>query len=289
MRARQGAAPCQGLPLTNEEHMAKKQIPTREQVLERRQRFEAQVTELFNLCVTAIDERYTGSPESNEDLIEVPTEGYEAGVVERVIKDFADSDWVLTPLSTKQALAITAKNDSQSPPAPKPPTPPRPNPPEPKPIISPISEPPGNPHTPPPTPPKPNIPPPPDPPPPAPGTRQEVESVRFTTCSKVRVATSLLPTTTLSDMFERIISGQSPVRNRWSDDEEDKAVARTLEAVSEPDAKVVVQMPFHGLIAAADMAFRQHYPLALTPDAFWATITQGLAMHVNADPEKWRS
>jgi Domain of unknown function (DUF4419) len=43
------------------------------------------------------------------------------------------------------------------------------------------------------------------------------------------------------------------------------------------------------LIAAAHLAFAEHYPLRLTPDVIWLVILQGLATHINADPERYRS
>eukprot|EP00195_Chlamydomonas_chlamydogama_P008572 CAMPEP_0202890174 /NCGR_PEP_ID=MMETSP1392-20130828/675_1 /ASSEMBLY_ACC=CAM_ASM_000868 /TAXON_ID=225041 /ORGANISM="Chlamydomonas chlamydogama, Strain SAG 11-48b" /LENGTH=435 /DNA_ID=CAMNT_0049573703 /DNA_START=82 /DNA_END=1389 /DNA_ORIENTATION=- len=42
------------------------------------------------------------------------------------------------------------------------------------------------------------------------------------------------------------------------------------------------------LVLAVHLAFAQHYPLVLTPDAIWVTILQGLSAHINSDPEKYR-
>lgn len=44
----------------------------------------------------------------------------------------------------------------------------------------------------------------------------------------------------------------------------------------------------HGLVAAMSVAFRQHRPFLLTPDAVWLTIAQGVAGHVNANSERLR-
>jgi hypothetical protein len=44
----------------------------------------------------------------------------------------------------------------------------------------------------------------------------------------------------------------------------------------------------HPLIAAAHLAFSQHRPLILSPDAIWVTIAQGVAQHLRLDPEKHR-
>lgn len=45
----------------------------------------------------------------------------------------------------------------------------------------------------------------------------------------------------------------------------------------------------HPLVEAAHMAYSQHYPLTITPDAVWLTIIQGLARHINANAEELRN
>lgn len=44
----------------------------------------------------------------------------------------------------------------------------------------------------------------------------------------------------------------------------------------------------HPFILAVMTAYDQHYPLVLSPDMVWLLILQGLACHVNANPEKLR-
>jgi len=44
----------------------------------------------------------------------------------------------------------------------------------------------------------------------------------------------------------------------------------------------------HPLFGAAYAAFCEHKPLVLSPDMIWITIMQGLANHINLDPEKYR-
>ena len=44
----------------------------------------------------------------------------------------------------------------------------------------------------------------------------------------------------------------------------------------------------NGFVAAADFAYRKHYPLVLTPDLIWLAIIQGFAKHVNENAEKLR-
>jgi hypothetical protein len=71
-----------------------------------------------------------------------------------------------------------------------------------------------------------------------------------------------------------------------------QSVARLLgtpvEACDSYTAEVLQQPGFHSLIAAADLAYRHHFPLVLTPDAVWLTIAQGLANHVNNHAETLR-
>lgn len=45
----------------------------------------------------------------------------------------------------------------------------------------------------------------------------------------------------------------------------------------------------HPLAAAVHMAFSQHQPLVLSPDALWLTIAQGFALHVNEHSEALRA
>ncbi len=44
----------------------------------------------------------------------------------------------------------------------------------------------------------------------------------------------------------------------------------------------------HGLLHAIHLAYAQHRPLALSPDAIWLMIAQGFALHVNANAERLR-
>lgn len=47
--------------------------------------------------------------------------------------------------------------------------------------------------------------------------------------------------------------------------------------------------PLHGFILAVHTAFSRHLELVIKPDDIWAIVVQGLAEHVNMDPEKYRS
>lgn len=44
----------------------------------------------------------------------------------------------------------------------------------------------------------------------------------------------------------------------------------------------------HGLVNAVHLAFSEHRPLVLTPDAIWLTLAQGLAQHINNHAEALR-
>ena len=46
--------------------------------------------------------------------------------------------------------------------------------------------------------------------------------------------------------------------------------------------------PLHPFVFAAHMAFAEHRPLVISPDMVWTLILQGLATHINANPEKFR-
>ena len=45
----------------------------------------------------------------------------------------------------------------------------------------------------------------------------------------------------------------------------------------------------HAFVSAVNLAYAQHYPLVLSPDAIWMCITQGLSQHINTNAEKLRN
>ena len=64
---------------------------------------------------------------------------------------------------------------------------------------------------------------------------------------------------------------------------------RTKALVCPEEARQVLeQADFHPLIAAAFIAFKQHYPLVLSPDMIWLTILQGVAQHIQNHSETLR-
>lgn len=54
------------------------------------------------------------------------------------------------------------------------------------------------------------------------------------------------------------------------------------------DHDVIDHGEAHPLLAAVGIAFAQHRPLVLTPDAVWLTIAQGVAQHVRLNAERLR-
>lgn len=60
-------------------------------------------------------------------------------------------------------------------------------------------------------------------------------------------------------------------------------------ACSGYNSEVVANTQYHALIGAVHIAFAEHRPLVLSPDAIWITILQGLAMHVHIHAEELRS
>jgi hypothetical protein len=61
-----------------------------------------------------------------------------------------------------------------------------------------------------------------------------------------------------------------------------------IEACSNDLGQLVAEQYLHPFLAAVHLAFDQHYPLILSPDAVWLCITQGLALHINAHAEELR-
>lgn len=74
-----------------------------------------------------------------------------------------------------------------------------------------------------------------------------------------------------------------------------RAVRRFAEAIGEalamggdPELAVIDHGPTHPLLGAVHVAFAEHRPLVLSPDAVWLTIAQGVAQHVRLHAEALR-
>src|SRR5262245_7822650 len=54
-----------------------------------------------------------------------------------------------------------------------------------------------------------------------------------------------------------------------------------IEACSRYHGHMVSGVAFHPMIAALHLAFKDHRPLALSPDMIWLLVAQGVASHIN--------
>jgi hypothetical protein len=61
-----------------------------------------------------------------------------------------------------------------------------------------------------------------------------------------------------------------------------------INSCSDYHSMVIANVHFQPLLAAVYMAYSQHRPLVLTPDAVWITITQGVAHHMAVNAERRR-
>ena len=55
------------------------------------------------------------------------------------------------------------------------------------------------------------------------------------------------------------------------------------------ELRVLSEGAVHPLLAATHLAFAEHRPLVLSPDAVWLTIAQGVAQHVRLHAHELRS
>lgn len=67
-----------------------------------------------------------------------------------------------------------------------------------------------------------------------------------------------------------------------------KMLHRRVEALSSGSLPLISCTDVHPLAEAASLAFYQHYPLSLSPDAIWFCLAQGFAQHVNLNAERLR-
>lgn len=67
-----------------------------------------------------------------------------------------------------------------------------------------------------------------------------------------------------------------------------KKVKGRVEAAAANSNVVVESDGRNSFVDAVHESYARHYPLTLSPDDIWLTIAQGFALHINADPEKYR-
>jgi hypothetical protein len=68
----------------------------------------------------------------------------------------------------------------------------------------------------------------------------------------------------------------------------ERQVTGALWMAPEPKTRVLPTGGTHPLLAAVHLAFAEHRPLVLSPDAVWLTLAQGLAQHVRLNSETLR-
>ncbi|MFW5739686.1 MAG: DUF4419 domain-containing protein [Myxococcota bacterium] len=68
----------------------------------------------------------------------------------------------------------------------------------------------------------------------------------------------------------------------------ESTVGQVLAVGGDPHLPVVDTAGVHPLLAAVHLAFSEHRPLALSPDAIWLTIAQGAAQHIRLHPDVLR-
>jgi hypothetical protein len=95
---------------------------------------------------------------------------------------------------------------------------------------------------------------------------------------EVTPASEPLPVSSLRTVLERVLGGRLLASNYGED----------IELVDRPLKLVGPSTQLHPLVAAIHYAFSDHRPLILGPDAFWLTIGQGFAQHVNLHHEALR-
>lgn len=66
------------------------------------------------------------------------------------------------------------------------------------------------------------------------------------------------------------------------------ALRRPIEATWLPREPLIACDEDHALLSAMQIAFYDHYPLRLSPDAIWITLARGFALHVNEHAEELR-
>jgi hypothetical protein len=123
-------------------------------------------------------------------------------------------------------------------------------------------------------------------------------SVTFTV-AYVERATSLLPEVTCNHAIEGLLTiGMSEhdrrrleefKRKGWLVPIPEPPPTRPVEACARYHGTLVADVSWHPVVAAVHLAFLDHRPLRISPDAIWLMICQRVANHVNACAEVLRS
>jgi hypothetical protein len=125
--------------------------------------------------------------------------------------------------------------------------------------------------------------------------------IRFTVHNVKPLTTARLPEAPARQAFTKLI--ESPVEACSYDDDDDDANDKFLTKYEEAKIPRPGDPPLfkthpelfhfhhddkHPLIISVLTAYAGHRPLIISPDAVWITIAQGLAQHINLNPEKFR-
>jgi len=86
-----------------------------------------------------------------------------------------------------------------------------------------------------------------------------------------------------------VTPAETPLKECRAHEAVKRMVRSDIESCSDYHGSVVVDVDYQPLLAAVYTAFSQHRPLALTPDAVWLTISQGVAHHMAIHGERLRS
>jgi Domain of unknown function (DUF4419) len=87
---------------------------------------------------------------------------------------------------------------------------------------------------------------------------------------------------------DRVVPATKPLTECRKHESLRKLLA-SIESCHDYHGNVVREIYYQPLLAAVYMAFSQHRPLILTPDAVWITIAQGVAHHMAVHGERLRS
>lgn len=101
----------------------------------------------------------------------------------------------------------------------------------------------------------------------------------------VPLANGLLPEAAYKSAVDALLTQPTGRRGRQ---DQPPCPKYPVEACSRYNGQLVAGVTFHPIVAAVHLAFNDHRPLALSPDAIWLMIAQGFANHVNANSEQLR-
>ena len=110
-----------------------------------------------------------------------------------------------------------------------------------------------------------------------------------------RAAEPLTEVPYLQGIEAQLTPGVTGRERRWVEDRAKQGYSvaevvplRPVEACTHRHGRLLDDVAFHPVVAAAHLAFMDHRPLRLSPDAIWLMICQGVANHVTSHAEELR-